>query len=203
MTTKKPVPRKPFIAEPGYLSGLRKGAGRGWVVCYRKGTKYRIECKAHGTEQIFGGSSADAKALVRTVRMWCEGCQRDADLFDVSVPRGEFQFQLRSQTDPWELAMATIDVPDSHPAFLVSHKSLERFVPEGSSIKIVQPRILVTAGKKGGERRAKRFQATVPIREAQQAIVFLERVATELAEAIKVAADNEASGAPVDESAAE
>lgn len=185
--------RKPFMSDPDYVSGLRKGAGRAWVVCYRRGTKYVIVCKAHGTEEHFDGARADARALVRTAERWCPDCARDAELFDRTVVRGDLKFQLRSQIEQWNVAIAMIDVPDTHPAFLLSHRALARLVPEGSGIEIIAPRILTLTGRKGhGLRRAKRFQAKVPIARAQEAIVFLESAARELAATVEVsAADTE------------
>jgi hypothetical protein len=171
----KKIERKPFMHEPGYLSGLRKGAGRGWVVSYRVGSRYKAECKAHGTVETINTSAVDAKALVRAVSRWCAACERDAALFDKTIQRGELKFSLRSQTDPWEAALGLIDVPDSHPAFFVHYSSLEPFVPEGSGIKVLESKVMSVSGKPGrGERHVKRFRASVPIAEAQQAIVFLE-----------------------------
>lgn len=191
MTTKKPVPRKPFIAEPGYLSGLRKGAGRAWVVAYKiRNGRYRVECKAHGESQDVTTSAGDAKALVRAVRLWCSACARDAMLFDHVIKRGDLRYALRSQTDPWDRIRVEIDVlSDSHPAFLVHCASLEAFIPEKSGITNVAQRMLSLCGSPGhGEKKAKRFTAEAPIAEAQAAIVFAEHVIAHLSVIPKSAA---------------
>lgn len=190
MPTKKPVPRKPFIAEPGYLSGLRKGAGRGWVVAYKiRAGRYRVECKAHHETKDVTTSGGDATALVRTVRLWCPACARDAALFDHVINRGDLRYALRSQTDPWDRVRIEIDVPDSHPAFLVHCGALEAFIPEKSGITNVAQRMLSLSGSPGrGEKKAKRFTAEAPIAEAQAAIVFAEQAIAHLSVIPKSAA---------------
>jgi hypothetical protein len=169
--------RKPFDTS-SMLVSLRKGAGRGWVVAEETSTaKFRVRCLAHGTTEEITSSAADARAAVRLVYLWCDRCKSDGPLFDTKIPRGDLKCMLKTQTAPWEKAIAIVDVPDSHPAFFVDYKELQAHIPEGSSIELVEPRVLQLSGKKGrGLRTAKRFQAYVPLEEAQNGIVFIESV---------------------------
>lgn len=190
------IDRKPFQKDAGYLSSLRKGAGRGWVVAYKAGNNYRVECKAHGASQSVKTSAADAKARVRTVGLWCADCERDMPLFDKFFQRGELRFRLRSQKEQWKTAIAEINVPDVHPAFLVHYSALEPFIPAGSGIKLIEPRMITAyRGPEKGERAAKRFQAEVPIANAQAAIAFMEAAIAHLSVIPKSAAAEAAASA--------
>lgn len=169
--------RKPVDVRDELVS-FRKGAGRGWVVAEKISThKYRVRCLTHGTVRNFTSSAMDVKGAARVPNLWCQACERDCELFDTWIVRGDLRCMLKTQTDPWDMALAVVDVPDSHPAFLVAYEELRTCIPENCGIKLIEPRVLELSGKKGrGLRTAKRFQANVPLAEAQQGIVWIENV---------------------------
>lgn len=178
--------RKPHMDATGYITSLRTGAGRGWVVCEHdpeEAGSYRVVCKAHRTV-VTETVKATAKALVRTVALWCERCARDADLFDSPVVVGRVKYALCSLRETEPIALATVELDDRHPRYGATAADMELVFQHAgvpASLDPLPERQIHLSGVKGrGLRLARRLMWKFPIDQAVEARRFLEAVALEL-----------------------